>query len=47
MAFDINMINNHYKGLDEKISKIRSILNRPLTASEKILYSHLLTAHLC
>ena len=41
MAFDINMINNHYKGLDEKISKIRSILNRPLTASEKILYSHL------
>ena len=41
MAFDIEMIKNYYAGLDEKISKIRSLLNQPLTASEKILYSHI------
>tara|TARA_B100000780_G_scaffold276757_1_gene245986 strand:+ start:1476 stop:3743 length:2268 start_codon:yes stop_codon:yes gene_type:complete len=41
MAFDIEMIRNYYAGLDEKISKIRSLLNHPLTASEKILYSHI------
>ena len=41
MAFDIEMIKNYYASLDEKISKIRSLLNHPLTASEKILYSHI------
>jgi len=41
MAFDIEMIRNHYDNLDLKISKIRSLLSRPLTASEKILYSHI------
>ncbi|MDG2372534.1 MAG: aconitate hydratase [Flavobacteriaceae bacterium] len=41
MAFDIEMIRNHYDNLDLKISKVRSLLNRPLTASEKILYSHI------
>jgi len=41
MAFDIEMIRNHYASLDEKISEIRSLLKRPLTVSEKILYSHI------
>jgi len=41
MAFDIEMIINYYDNLDLKISKVRSLLNRPLTASEKILYSHI------
>ena len=41
MAFDIKMIEIHYKSLGNMISKIRSILKKPLTLSEKILYSHL------
>jgi len=41
MAFDIEMIRDYYASLDEKISKIRLLLKRPLTASEKILYSHI------
>lgn len=41
MAFDIDMIRAHYKALPGKIDKIRSTLDRPLTLSEKILYSHL------
>ncbi|MBL30489.1 MAG: aconitate hydratase [Flavobacteriaceae bacterium] len=41
MAFDIKMIKNHYQSLGKTVSKIRSILKKPLTASEKILYSHL------
>ncbi|MAW50265.1 MAG: aconitate hydratase [Flavobacteriaceae bacterium] len=41
MAFDIEMIKNYYESLDKIISTTRSILKKPLTASEKILYSHL------
>ncbi len=41
MAFDIDMIRKHYETLPSKIEKIRAELNRPLTLSEKILYSHL------
>jgi len=41
MAFDIEMIKAHYERLPEKIKKIKEVLNRPLTLSEKILYSHL------
>ena len=41
MAFDIDMIRKHYDGLADKIAKIKSTLNRPLTLSEKILYAHL------
>jgi aconitate hydratase len=43
MAFDIDMIRKHYETLPSKIEKIRAELNRPLTLSEKILYSHLHT----
>lgn len=41
MPFDIDMIRAHYSALPEKIAKIKSELNRPLTLAEKILYSHL------
>jgi aconitate hydratase len=41
MAFDIDMIQAHYSALPGKIAAIRNVLNRPLTLTEKILYSHL------
>ncbi len=41
MAFDIEMIRSHYAQLPKRIAAARKILNRPLTASEKILYTHL------
>jgi aconitate hydratase len=41
MIFDFEMINNYYRDLPERISEIRKVLGRPLTLSEKILYSHL------
>lgn len=39
--FDLEMIQSYYKGLENKISDIKKLLNRPLTLTEKILYSHL------
>jgi len=41
MIFDFQMINAFYKALPSMISEIRKNLGRPLTLSEKILYSHL------
>lgn len=41
MILDFEMIDNFYRQLDSRISVIRQILKRPLTLSEKILYSHL------
>ena len=41
MAFDLSMIKAVYDRYPEAIQKARSILNRPLTLTEKILYSHL------
>ena len=41
MLFDLDLIRKVYSGLPLKISKARSLVNRPLTLSEKILYSHL------
>jgi len=41
MIFDFDMIQAMYKGLPEKVSFIRKSLGRPLTLSEKILFSHL------
>jgi len=41
MAFDIDMIKAHYETLGEKMRLIKEKLGRPLTLSEKILYSHL------
>ena len=41
MAFDINMIKKFYSELPDKISAARKVIGRPLTLTEKILYSHL------
>jgi len=41
MAFDIEMIKAVYQSLPDKISAARQLVNKPLTLSEKILYSHL------
>ncbi|MCJ7468560.1 MAG: aconitate hydratase [Maribacter sp.] len=41
MAFDIDMIQNVYATMAERVNKAREIVGKPLTLSEKILYSHL------
>ncbi|MEM1259337.1 MAG: aconitate hydratase [Bacteroidota bacterium] len=41
MAFDIEMIKAAYSRMGERVDKARGLLNRPLSLSEKILYSHL------
>jgi aconitate hydratase len=41
MAFDIDMIKEVYKNFPSKIEKARQLVGRPLTLTEKILYSHL------
>jgi aconitate hydratase len=41
MAFDIDMIKAVYDRLPDKINKAREIVGKPLTLTEKILYSHL------
>ena len=38
--FDLNLIKNYYSTLSKKISEIKKEVGRPLTLSEKILYSH-------
>jgi len=43
MVFDLDMIKAVYKALPQKIAKARKITGRPLTLTEKILYSHLHT----
>lgn len=40
MIFDLKKIKNFYINFNLKINKIRSIINRPMTYSEKILFSH-------
>ena len=41
MAFNIDKIVNYYNSLPSKIKIIKDKLNRPLSLTEKILYSHL------
>ena len=41
MAFDIEMIKAVYDRLPGRIEAARKVVNKPLTLSEKILYSHL------
>jgi aconitate hydratase len=41
MAFDINMIKAVYEKLPGKVEAARKLIGRPLTLTEKILYSHL------
>ena len=40
-VFDLDMIKNHYSRLAERVEKAREVVGKPLTLSEKILYSHL------
>ena len=41
MAFDIDMIKGVYANMAERVDKARELVGKPLTLSEKILYSHL------
>ena len=41
MAFDIDMIRGVYERMPARINAARELLGRPLTLTEKILYSHL------
>src|SRR6056297_2471796 len=41
MAFDIDMIKGVYATMADRVEKARDIVGKPLTLSEKILYSHL------
>jgi aconitate hydratase len=41
MAFDFDMIKAVYQNLPERVSAARRMVGRPLTLTEKILYSHL------
>ncbi|MEZ4779187.1 MAG: aconitate hydratase [Flavobacteriaceae bacterium] len=41
MAFDIEMIKKVYSKFPQRVDKARAIVGKPLTLSEKILYSHL------
>jgi len=41
MAFDIEMIKKVYSAFPERVQKARQLLGRPLTLSEKILFTHL------
>ena len=39
--FDIENIQQFYDTMDSRLQKIRLVLQKPLTLTEKILYSHL------
>ncbi len=41
MAFDIDMIKKVYSQVTERVDAARNVVGKPLTLSEKILYSHL------
>ena len=41
MAFDIDMIKSVYSKITERVDAARKVTGKPLTLSEKILYSHL------
>jgi len=41
MAFDVEMIQRVYANLGERVEAARQVVGKPLTLSEKILYSHL------
>jgi aconitate hydratase len=44
-VFDLDLIKKTYQNLSEKVSAARTVLDKPLTLSEKILYSHLWDGH--
>ena len=41
MVYDLTMLKAFYSLYEGKIGRIRTVLQRPLTLAEKILYAHL------
>jgi aconitate hydratase len=41
MVFDLDMIKRFYEGYSQKLEAARKVVNRPLSLTEKILYTHL------
>jgi len=41
MAFDLNLIQSVYQRMPQRVAAARELLGRPLTLTEKILFSHL------
>ncbi|MBT7377943.1 MAG: hypothetical protein HN820_07280, partial [Candidatus Marinimicrobia bacterium] len=41
MAFNFDMIQKHYAQLPVRVSEARTLLGKPLSLTEKNLYSHL------
>jgi aconitate hydratase len=41
IPFDIDMLRSFYAQYAQKVELVKSTLNKPLTLTEKILYSHL------
>ncbi|MDZ4759254.1 MAG: aconitate hydratase [Bacteroidota bacterium] len=41
MAYDLDMIKAHYARLGGRVAAARTVIGKPLTLTEKILYSHL------
>lgn len=41
MIFDLEMVSKVYQNLEKKLSDIRKVISRPLTLTEKNLYTHL------
>ncbi|MEC9377298.1 MAG: aconitase family protein, partial [Candidatus Neomarinimicrobiota bacterium] len=41
MMFDLSMVRSVYSRIQNRMAKVRSVLNRPMTLTEKILYTHL------
>ena len=39
--FDLDMIKGVYARMADQINTAQSVLNRPMTLAEKVLYSHL------
>ena len=42
MVYDLTMLKAFYSLYEGKIGRIRTVLQRPLTLAEKILYAHCL-----
>lgn len=45
MVFDLDMIKKFYDGYSQKVEAARKVVNRPLSLTEKILYTHLWRGH--
>ena len=41
MAFDIQMIKKVYQNFESRVNAARTVVGKPLTLTEKILYAHL------